>query len=41
MEPCEVGVIAHIIASVKGVPVEQVSEAAWDNTMRLFYSNER
>ena len=41
MEPCEVGVIAHVVASVKGVPVEEVADAAWANTIKLFYPHEQ
>jgi len=40
MEPCEVAVIAHVVASVKGVPIEEVAEAAWANTVKLFYPDE-
>ena len=37
MEPCEIGVIAHIVAGIRGMEVEEVADAAWQNTMRLFY----
>ncbi|KAL7424971.1 hypothetical protein Q5752_000658 [Cryptotrichosporon argae] len=36
-EPAEVSVIAHIVASVRGVKVEDLASAVWDNTTRLFY----
>ena len=37
MEPCEVGIIAHVVARIKGVSMEEIAEAAWENTLRLFY----
>jgi TatD DNase family protein len=36
----KVGVIAHIVASVRGVPVEELAEQVWGNTIRLFYPAE-
>lgn len=41
MEPCEVPVIAYIVAKVKGVPVGEVADQAWRNTMRVFYPQEQ
>ncbi|EFX05340.1 deoxyribonuclease [Grosmannia clavigera kw1407] len=35
-EPCMIERVATIIAAVKGVPVEEVCEAAWANTIKLF-----
>lgn len=32
--------ISHIVASIRGEPVEKVAAAAFDNTMRLFYPDE-
>lgn len=37
---CKVGAIAYIVAGVKGLSVEEVAAAAWQNTMRLFYPDE-
>ncbi|WVQ79419.1 hypothetical protein IAT38_001516 [Cryptococcus sp. DSM 104549] len=39
MEPAEVRVIAHVVASVRGVPLEELASQVWDNTTRLFYPN--
>ncbi|ORX37935.1 hypothetical protein BD324DRAFT_645413 [Kockovaella imperatae] len=36
MEPAEVVVIAHLVAKLKGMDVEELSRIVWDNTMRLF-----
>jgi Tat protein secretion system quality control protein TatD with DNase activity len=33
-------VIAHIVASIRGESLEKVANAAFDNTMRLFYHDE-
>jgi len=35
-EPCTIERIATIVAEIKGVPVEQVCEAAWENTAKVF-----
>ncbi len=35
-EPCTIERIARIIAGIKGVSVEEVCEAAWDNTVKVF-----
>lgn len=35
-EPLAITHVAHVIASVKGVPVEDVCKAAWDNSVRMF-----
>ncbi|WVQ75088.1 hypothetical protein IAR50_004697 [Cryptococcus sp. DSM 104548] len=40
MEPAELGVIAHVVAQVKGIDVEELAREVWDNTMRLFYPHE-
>lgn len=40
MEPCEVPIIAQVIANVKGISLEEVAHAAWSNTLRLFYPEE-
>lgn len=36
-EPCAIGLVAQVVASIKGISVEQVSEAAWKNSMDLFH----
>ena len=36
-EPARVADVAAVVASVKGVSVEEVAEAAWVNTERLFF----
>ncbi|SMQ55678.1 unnamed protein product [Zymoseptoria tritici ST99CH_1A5] len=35
-EPCAISQVAYAIAAVKGVPVEEVCEAAWNNSIRMF-----
>ncbi|KAK1923776.1 hypothetical protein DB88DRAFT_505539 [Papiliotrema laurentii] len=40
MEPCEVPIIAQVIANVKGISLKEVAHAAWSNTLRLFYPEE-
>jgi len=35
-EPCTIGLVAHVIAKVKGCDVEDVTEAAWRNSVRMF-----
>lgn len=35
-EPCTIARVAHVVAAVKGVPVEDVCEAAWNNSTRMF-----
>lgn len=35
-EPCSIERVAKIIAAIKGVSVEEVCEAAWKNTIRVF-----
>lgn len=35
-EPATIGQVAHVIARVKGVSVEEVCEAAWRNSTRMF-----
>lgn len=36
-EPNGIGRIAWVVAQVKGVPVEEVAAAAWDNSRRMFF----
>jgi len=35
-EPCSIEHVATIVAGIKGVSVEEVCEAAWANTVKLF-----
>lgn len=35
-EPCSIGGVAWVIARLKGVSLEDVTEAAWRNTLDLF-----
>jgi len=35
-EPCAIGGVAWVIAQLKGVPLEDVVEAAWRNTVEVF-----
>lgn len=35
-EPCTIGRVAWCVANVKGVGVEEVAEAAWRNSVRMF-----
>lgn len=36
-EPCSISLVAQVVAGVKGLTVEQVAAAAWENTMRVFH----
>jgi TatD DNase family protein len=35
-EPCSIERVAKIVAAIKGVSEEEVCEAAWRNTVRVF-----
>jgi TatD DNase family protein len=35
-EPCAIGGVAWVIATLRGETIEVVSEAAWKNTVELF-----
>ena len=35
-EPCMIGVVARIVARVKGIPEREVTEAAWSHSVRMF-----
>ena len=35
-EPCTIERIAKIVAGIKGVTEEEVCEAAWANTVKVF-----
>lgn len=36
----KIGIIAHVVASVKGIPIEELAEQIWQNTIKLFYPHE-
>lgn len=36
MEPAEVGVIAHVVAQVRGECVEDLSAQVWENGVKLY-----
>lgn len=36
----KIGIIAHVVASVKGIPIEELAEQIWQNTVKLFYPHE-
>jgi TatD DNase family protein len=40
-EPAAISHVAHVVAVVKGVPVQEVTEAAWRNTVKLFGLGEK
>ena len=40
-EPCMIERVAKIVAGIKGVSVEEVCEAAWSNTIKVFDLGER
>ena len=40
-EPVSISHIAHVIAKVKGIPVEEVSDAAWRNSIQMFGLGEK
>ena len=35
-EPCAIGGVAWVMAKLKGLSLEEVSEAAWKNTLEVF-----
>ena len=35
-EPCSIVLVAHVVAGVKGVSVEEVARAAWKNSTEMF-----
>ena len=35
-EPCTIPQVAYVIGKVRGIPVEQVCEAAWSNSIKMF-----
>jgi len=40
-EPCMIERVAKMVAGIKGVPVEEVCEAAWANTVKVFGLNDQ
>jgi TatD DNase family protein len=38
MEPADVTLIAEVVAKVKGVDLDQLLEAAWENSEKLFWT---
>ncbi|GAB7355020.1 hypothetical protein MBLNU459_g5624t1 [Dothideomycetes sp. NU459] len=40
-EPCAISSVAYAIASIKGIPVEEVCEAAWNNSIKMFALGEK
>jgi TatD DNase family protein len=40
-EPCMIGRVARAVAAIKGVSLEELTEAAWENTVRMFGLGER
>ena len=35
-EPCAIGLVAQVVAKVKDVSVEEVVDAAWRNSTKMF-----
>ncbi|KAF2430734.1 deoxyribonuclease-like protein tatD [Tothia fuscella] len=35
-EPCAIGNVARVVAGVKGINMEEVAEAAWNNSVKMF-----
>lgn len=40
-EPCTIERVAKVVASIMGVSLEEVCEAAWQNTVKVFSLNEK
>lgn len=36
-EPCAIGLVAQVVASIKGISVQEVADAAWKNSVHLFH----
>ncbi|CED83773.1 TatD-related DNase [Phaffia rhodozyma] len=36
LEPCGIGRVAWVVANVKGISLEEVAQAAWENSVKLF-----
>ncbi|WWC65660.1 uncharacterized protein I303_108281 [Kwoniella dejecticola CBS 10117] len=39
-EPADIVVVAHVVAALKGISIEELSEKVWENSMRLFWPSE-
>jgi TatD DNase family protein len=39
-EPCHIVQVAEVVAGVKGLSVSDVAKACYENTMRVFFSND-
>jgi TatD DNase family protein len=35
-ESCAIGQVAFVVAGLKGISVDQVADAAWENSVRMF-----
>jgi len=40
-EPCTIPNVAYAIANIKGISVEEVCEAAWNNSIKMFGLGEK
>ncbi|KAJ9120980.1 hypothetical protein QFC24_004960 [Naganishia onofrii] len=40
-EPADIGAVAYVVAQVMGKPVEQVVQAAWENTVKVFFPHRK
>jgi TatD DNase family protein len=38
-EPCSITLVAKVVSGVKGLSVEEVAEASWQNAMKVFHLN--
>ncbi|GMH57272.1 hypothetical protein TrRE_jg9994 [Triparma retinervis] len=41
MEPCMIAQVAEVVSGAKGLELEQVKQTCWDNSLRLFFPNEK
>jgi len=35
-EPCSIGAVAWVVSQVKGIPLDEVAQSAWKNTVEVF-----
>ncbi|KAJ9103742.1 hypothetical protein QFC21_002202 [Naganishia friedmannii] len=40
-EPADIGAVAYVVAQVMGKPVEEVAQAAWENTVKVFFPHRK
>ncbi|KAJ9120033.1 hypothetical protein QFC22_002930 [Naganishia vaughanmartiniae] len=40
-EPADIGAVAYVVAQVMGKPVEAVAQAAWENTVKVFFPHRK